>query len=131
MTLIGKATEAGLRETAEKVLKPYFHDVGVPRHTVRHYVCSPRRVVLTIRLADVWRGHRLQQFAIRPTTRNSNILRREVVIQTVASVVGPDHRVDLQNPDLVILVEVYKVRSGFYTGHTELLMRVFVRDVFG
>ena len=73
----------------------------------------------------------MQQFAIRPTTRNSNILRREVVIQTVASVVGPDHRVDLQNPDLVILVEVYKVRSGFYTGHTELLMRVFVRDVFG
>lgn len=51
----------------------------------------------------------LQQFAIRPTLRNHNVLTRDGIIKLVASVVGPGHEVDLKNYDLLILVEVYKV----------------------
>jgi tRNA(Ser,Leu) C12 N-acetylase TAN1 len=53
-----------------------------------------------------------EQFAIRPTIRNhGKILTRDYIIQTVASIVGPGHSVDLNNPDVIILVDVYKVRK--------------------
>lgn len=49
------------------------------------------------------------QFAIRPTTRNHNMLNRNEVINTIASCVGPAHKVDLKEYELLILVELYKV----------------------
>jgi tRNA acetyltransferase TAN1 len=52
----------------------------------------------------------LRQFAIRPSIRNNKELTRDEVIKKVAAAVGPNHKVDLQNYDLLILVEVYKVR---------------------
>lgn len=51
------------------------------------------------------------QFAIRPNLRNHANLTRELVIKLVASGVGLPHRVDLKNPELIILVEIYKVRT--------------------
>jgi hypothetical protein len=36
-------------------------------------------------------------------------MKRDGVIQTIASVIGGDHIVDLQNPDVLILVETVKV----------------------
>ena len=52
------------------------------------------------------------QFAIRPTIRNHNTLKRDAVIKQVASIVGTDHSVDLKNYDLLILVDVNKVSSS-------------------
>lgn len=49
------------------------------------------------------------QFAIRPTLRNHNLLKRESIIQKVASLVGPGHKVDLKNYDDLIVVEAYTV----------------------
>ena len=50
------------------------------------------------------------QFAIRPSIRNSGkLLTRDNIIKKVAEIVGAEHKVDLSNPDAVILVEVYKV----------------------
>ena len=53
----------------------------------------------------------LVQFAIRPNIRNHGVLSRDTVIKQVADVVGPSHTVDLKSYDLLILVEIYKVRS--------------------
>lgn len=52
------------------------------------------------------------QFAIRVNLRNST-LRRDDVIRQVAAAVGPGrgHSVDLKNYDVLILVEIYKVRA--------------------
>jgi tRNA acetyltransferase TAN1 len=41
--------------------------------------------------------------------RNNQIIKRDSLIRQVASIVGSGHRVDLRNPDVFILVEVYKV----------------------
>lgn len=54
-----------------------------------------------------------QQFAIRPTIRNHNVMKRDDVIKIVADVVGPLHSVDLKNFDLLILVEIYRVSRIF------------------
>jgi tRNA acetyltransferase TAN1 len=53
-----------------------------------------------------------QQFAIRPSLRNHNLLSRDEVIQTVARLVGPGHQVDLKNYDLLITVDIFKVCSA-------------------
>lgn len=54
-----------------------------------------------------------QQFAIRPTIRNNKDFKRDDVIKTVAAAVGPGHKVDLHGYDLLIFVEIYKVRKVF------------------
>jgi tRNA acetyltransferase TAN1 len=38
-------------------------------------------------------------------------MKRMEVIDRVAAVVGPPHKVDLKNFDLLILVEIYRVRN--------------------
>lgn len=54
----------------------------------------------------------MEQFAIRPTLRNHNILSRDSVIRQVASLVGPGHQVDLKNYELLVVVEVYQVSTA-------------------
>jgi tRNA acetyltransferase TAN1 len=41
------------------------------------------------------------------------VLKREDIIRWVAAAVGPGHEVDLKDFDLLIIVEVYKVRLKF------------------
>ena len=53
----------------------------------------------------------LIKFAIRTTIRNHSTLTRDGVIKQVADAVGQSHTVDLKNYDLLILVEIYKVRT--------------------
>lgn len=50
------------------------------------------------------------QYAIRPTIRNHNTLKRNAVIDQIASSIADTHTVDLTNPDKVIIVDIYKVR---------------------
>lgn len=54
----------------------------------------------------------MRKFAIRPSIRNNKELTRDEVIRTVAAVVGPGHKVDLQGYDVLILVEIYKASLG-------------------
>lgn len=99
ITLVGKATESGLEEVAQQVLRPHFHD-GAKGKKV-----NTLRLVLTSVQTNPD-----PQFAIRSNIRNHSKLSRDVVIKQVASIVGADHRVDLKAYDLLILVEIYKVR---------------------
>ena len=56
----------------------------------------------------------IAKFAIRPSIRNNKELTRDEVIRSVASIVGPGHKVDLHGYDLLILVEIYKVCPNVY-----------------
>ncbi len=59
----------------------------------------------------------MQQFAIRPTLRNFNLITREKVIQLVAQCVGSGHQVDLKNYDLLIVVEIFQVHTSPTRGY--------------
>jgi tRNA acetyltransferase TAN1 len=98
MTLMGKATEEGLEKTAKEVLASHFHPEPRVPTKVRSFgtVCY-------------WQITNNVQFAIRPTIRNHTVMKRMEIIQKVASIVGPGHQVDLKNPDVYILVEIYTV----------------------
>ncbi|KAF2200943.1 hypothetical protein GQ43DRAFT_432039 [Delitschia confertaspora ATCC 74209] len=84
ITAIGKATEKGIDEVALEVVAPHFHG---PDNTGK-------------------------KFAIRTSTRNNKQLKRDDVIQRIAAAVGPGHKVDLKNYDLLILVEIYQNICG-------------------
>ena len=80
MTTMGKATEDGLAKVADAVLRPVFHgDEGGLK------------------------------FAIRPTRRNHNVMKRDDIIKQIARTVGGNHKVDLKGYDRLILVDVYRV----------------------
>ena len=81
MTMMGKATEEGLEKVAMSVLKPVFHSDGV----------TPKK------------------FAIRPTRRNHNVMKRDDIIRQLAKLVGSRHSVDLKNYDHLVVVEIYRV----------------------
>ncbi|KAF3127137.1 hypothetical protein TWF703_010085 [Orbilia oligospora] len=78
-----KANITDLEETAHEVLKPHFHE-----------------------------GQKGVKFAIRPNLRDHRVLNRDEIIKSVARIVGPDHKVDLKNYDLLIIVEVWRNICG-------------------
>jgi tRNA acetyltransferase TAN1 len=51
------------------------------------------------------------QYAIRHTVRNHNVFKSDYVIKKIAEMIDPKHKVNLTNPDKVILVEVFQVRN--------------------
>lgn len=80
MAMMGKATEDGLAKVADAVLGPVFYG-----------------------------GEDGLKFAIRPTRRNHNVMKRDDIINQIARAVGRGHKVDLKGYDRLILVDVYKV----------------------
>lgn len=80
MSMMGKATEDGLAKVADAVLRPLFHG---DKDSLK--------------------------FAIRPTRRNHNVMKRDDIIKQIARAVGGDHKVDLKGYDRLILVDVYRV----------------------
>ena len=95
MTMMGKATEDGLAKVADAVLRPVFQG-----------------------------DEDGLKFAIRPTRRNHNIMKRDDIIRQIARAVGGDHRVDLKGYDRLILVDVYRVG---YSDALDLKYRLNVR----
>ncbi|KAL8645180.1 MAG: hypothetical protein Q9210_006854 [Variospora velana] len=79
MTRMGKANERSLEEVSKLVLGPVFHDDG-----------------------------REWKFAIRPTIRNHQAMKRDDIIKRVADLAGKPHTVDLTRYDRLILVDVYR-----------------------
>ncbi|RMJ23341.1 THUMP domain protein [Aspergillus sp. HF37] len=76
-TSIRKTLSVDLEALAREMLHPHFHSGGPSK-----------------------------KYAIRPSVRGNDKFHRDSIIQTVAGVVGPEHRVDLKNYDAVILVDV-------------------------
>ncbi|KFY73854.1 hypothetical protein V499_06085 [Pseudogymnoascus sp. VKM F-103] len=97
MTRMGRATQADLEGLAREVLQKHFRLVdgdgteGKAGESDAQDFCS---------------------YAIRPTIRNHSLLKRDVVINTIANLIDKSHKVSLTNPDKVILVELYQNVCG-------------------
>ncbi|KAF3927396.1 hypothetical protein ABW21_db0205536 [Orbilia brochopaga] len=79
----GKANYEDLEAIAKEVLQPHFHD-----------------------------GRTGVKFAIRPNLRDHNVMNRDEIIKTVARTVGAEHKVDLKNYELLVIVEVFRAGLG-------------------
>nr|CAG8433500.1 14692_t:CDS:2 [Entrophospora candida] len=49
------------------------------------------------------------QYAIVLNTRNNNKVDKKELINMIAKIVGEDHTVNLNNPELTIIVEIFKI----------------------
>ncbi|KAI1338081.1 hypothetical protein F5Y15DRAFT_417133 [Xylariaceae sp. FL0016] len=90
----GKATEKGVEEIARQVLRGHF--------TLADDVEE--------KTEQLTKGH--WSYAIRPSFRSHNTLKRNDVINQVASLVSKCHKVDLVTPDKVILIDIYQTFCG-------------------
>lgn len=101
---IRKTLSVDVEEFAREILKPHFHSGGPSKKVCCAYNLSGN---LEVRLLT----NALQpKYAIRPSLRSNKKFSRDVVIKTIADVVGPEHPVDLKNYDLIILVDIVQVR---------------------
>ncbi|KAI1117786.1 hypothetical protein F5Y14DRAFT_401897 [Nemania sp. NC0429] len=94
ITATAKATEKGLEDVARKVLADHFQlEGGETEEAVggESHACS---------------------YAIRPTIRAHTTLKRGDVIEKVANMISKQHKVDLENPDKVIIIEIFQTFCG-------------------
>ncbi|EPY50693.1 tRNA acetyltransferase [Schizosaccharomyces cryophilus OY26] len=82
LTPIVRTTGASIEELEDlalEVLKPHFHE-----------------------------GQQDLKFAVQATIRNHSILKKDDIYRSIAKCVGREHKVDLKNYDLLIMVQVFK-----------------------
>ncbi|KAL7620021.1 hypothetical protein AAE478_010570 [Parahypoxylon ruwenzoriense] len=94
ITLTAKATESGVEEVAKQVLGKHFQLAGDGNGQT------------TAIKPDA------HSYAIRPSFRAHNTLKRDDVIKKVASLIAPCHKVNLSSPDKVILIDIYQTFCG-------------------
>ncbi|KAJ8120059.1 hypothetical protein ONZ43_g3136 [Nemania bipapillata] len=94
ITLTGKANEKGLEDVATKVLSEHF---CLAEGESEEAVASDDSAC---------------SYAIRPTFRAHTTLKRADVIDKVAKMISKRHKVDLTNPDKVIIIEVFQTYVG-------------------
>ncbi|KAK3936905.1 SGT1 protein-domain-containing protein [Diplogelasinospora grovesii] len=135
VTVMGKATEQGIVEVAKAALAPYFELSGKKSTSTED---EPRNETTTSEAPAPTAEQASEQsngetaeakvddsratddaptraftFAIRPTIRNHNTLKRDFVINEIAKMISDDrHKVNLKNPDKVILIELYQNVCG-------------------
>ncbi|KAI2469151.1 hypothetical protein F4781DRAFT_431670 [Annulohypoxylon bovei var. microspora] len=113
VTASARATEAGLDEVARKVLGGHFRLAGGGEGEGEDEgdACS---------------------YAIRPTFRAHNLLKRESVIKKVAELIAPCHKVNLTAPDKVVLIEVYQTFCGMSVvdGDWDSLKRYNLHEIY-
>ncbi|KAI0864688.1 hypothetical protein F4860DRAFT_463152 [Xylaria cubensis] len=93
ITLTGKATEKGLEDVAQKVLAEHFQLSESETETGES-------------------GDGACSYAIRPTLRAHTTLKRSEIIDKVAKMISKRHKVDLKNPDKVIIIEIFQTFLG-------------------
>jgi tRNA acetyltransferase TAN1 len=84
LSRIFKASIEDLRREASSLIAPTFHATDGPRRT----------------------------YAVIVESRLSNQFDKRTVIDLIADIVGPKHKVDLERPDFVIMVQVFKGMCG-------------------
>lgn len=108
MSVMGKATEQGLAETARQVLEEYFDLSGKKGEQKEEDGAEVKKEGENKEQKE----YKPYTYAIRPTIRNHSNLKRDVVINTIAGLINDErHKVNLTNPDKVILVDIFQVRQ--------------------
>ncbi|PSR85480.1 hypothetical protein BD289DRAFT_259692 [Coniella lustricola] len=106
VSVIAKASETGLEEATRKALAGHLK---LQPKDVKADAASTEKDGET---EDAEEALGPFTFAIRPSIRNHNTLQRDDVITRIASLIDPQHKVNLGSPDKVILVEVYQTICG-------------------
>ncbi|KAI1462986.1 uncharacterized protein F4812DRAFT_464199 [Daldinia caldariorum] len=114
ITLTAKATEAAVEEVAKNVLAKHFQLTGEDDEKTE----APK--------ADAY------SYAIRPSFRAHNTLKRDDVIKKVASLIAPRHKVNLSSPDKVILIDIYQTFCGMSVvdGDWDSLKRYNLHEIY-
>ncbi|KAK1580262.1 THUMP domain-containing protein [Colletotrichum navitas] len=123
VTFVDKASENGVARVARKALAAHFEltmdtlprvtdseikegsvEIGVGKEDVREQEIS----------AEAPREAEKPAFtyAIRPSIRSNSSLDRDELISQIAKAVNPRHKVNLTNPDKVVLVDVFQSFCG-------------------
>ncbi|POS86802.1 hypothetical protein EPUL_001506 [Erysiphe pulchra] len=104
VSLLSKATEKGLDELCGQLLSRYFK--------VNNRMSDGLdQVEIKNKEEKEEKGKNIDDsstYAIRPTIRNHSTLKRDHLIKQIASTISDSHKVNLTNPDKVIIVEVYR-----------------------
>ncbi|CCC09470.1 unnamed protein product [Sordaria macrospora k-hell] len=119
MSVMGKATEQGLAETARQVLEEHFDLSGKKSDGEKSAEGDDGAEAAASEEnkegegEDKKREYKPYTYAIRPTLRNHSNLKRDVVINTIAGLINDErHKVNLTNPDKVILVDIFQTVCG-------------------
>ncbi|KUJ10632.1 uncharacterized protein LY89DRAFT_596078, partial [Mollisia scopiformis] len=127
MTLFGKATEKGLEDLSKSVLGNYFKlntQNGEGNNSSEDNQSLPTN--------ETSQDHANYSYAIRPTIRNHNTLKRDAVIKQIASSIADTHKVDLTNAEKVIVVDIYQTVCGMSVvgGDWEALKRFNLAELY-
>ncbi|KFA45785.1 hypothetical protein S40293_07345 [Stachybotrys chartarum IBT 40293] len=98
-----KASDSGMERVARSVLTPHFQLVPGSENGGVEGTADPKEVSGETRETFT--------YAIRHAIRNTT-LKSDVVIKKVAGLIRPEHKVNLGQPDKVILVEVFQNFAG-------------------
>ncbi|TQN69124.1 TRNA acetyltransferase TAN1, partial [Colletotrichum shisoi] len=137
VTFVDKASENGVARVARKALAAHFEltvddasrvagneDKEVPgeagsekeEDTVAEGPRKEERPAFTVSLvAPIFRAEVVltcRQYAIRPSIRSNTSLDRDELIKQIAKTVNPRHKVNLTNPDKIVLVDVFQSFCG-------------------
>ncbi|KAK3951578.1 hypothetical protein QBC32DRAFT_160447 [Pseudoneurospora amorphoporcata] len=115
MSVMGKATEQGLTETGRQVLEEHFDLSGKKGETQEGGAgaAAEESKEGEKKKKKKKREYEPYTYAIRPTLRNHSNLKRDVVINTIAGLINDErHKVNLTNPDKVILVDIFQTVCG-------------------
>ncbi|KAF3763755.1 hypothetical protein M406DRAFT_262840 [Cryphonectria parasitica EP155] len=129
VTIITKATESGLEEGARKALASHFK--LKPKETST----GPGAAEKDGQTGEVENADGETQpatFAIRPSIRNHNTLKRDDVIKQIANMVDPQHKVNLGAPHKVILLDIYQTVCGISVvpGDWDVLKRYNLTELY-
>ncbi|KAI0012386.1 hypothetical protein F4779DRAFT_63454 [Xylariaceae sp. FL0662B] len=116
ITLTRRATENDLEEVAKAVLSKHF----LLASDKDEYIEGEEDKL------KAW------SYAIRPSFRAHNVLKRDDVIKKVASLIAPRHKVNLSAPDKVILIDVFRTFCGMSVvdGDWETLKRYNLHELY-
>ncbi|RKF63635.1 tRNA acetyltransferase TAN1 [Erysiphe neolycopersici] len=108
VSLLSKATEKGLDELCGHLLSQHFKvrnrlSDSLDQTEIKNEEFIEEKVK---NIDDT------STYAIRPTVRNHSTLKRDQLIKQIASTISDTHKVNLTNPDKVIIVEVYRNICG-------------------
>ncbi|ERT02776.1 hypothetical protein HMPREF1624_01078 [Sporothrix schenckii ATCC 58251] len=116
ITASGRATEKGVRHVALEVLWPWFKLSLQPANSLGEKddddSTSPIYAALK-KMQGTAENKPDYTFAIRPSFRHHHELERRSVIDLVAALIDQNHhKVDLVNPDKIILIEIFRYTCG-------------------
>ncbi|KAK2064047.1 THUMP domain-containing protein [Colletotrichum caudatum] len=124
VTFVDKASENGVARVARKALAAHFELTmdPLPRVTgseikggsVEAEVGTDYTIEQQVTRAEEPREAEKPAFtyAIRPSIRSNSSLDRDELISQIAKAVNPRHKVNLTNPDKVVLVDVFQSFCG-------------------